>query len=751
MMQRPVVPRTHSRTHSPARRGSTLILVLVMTLSLAGLAVSAILLTSSSSLVQRYYDKEKEYRLYAQAAIARVKSTVQRDTTVTIPSDTAYRALTAVTIADAAGDTNTTIRVNAYAAYTGGTGGTYIPFLTLMAQAYDTLGVRSVQRLDLQSESFSRFGMFVDSFPKTVELEVGQHIHGPVYGNRDWSSSNTSPGPDYYDTVSVVGTVSGKANYHGIAAVESAKRIKWPTTGTPDITLLSTLASAGNLSFTPASGTSGAICAPKPAAGAPGPIDLSGQLAATIATCTANVGYAGSGAAINATRGSRLRFRPVDVNNNGTYDASEGFFEIFDLAAGMDTASLRADLPKTTGSFSNIVTMNQCGLMTTIAGMKEFFPVSRFRELWVQTRVQLSTAPVVTLADATTMGGKADQLPTDAAVNKILSYGNGYSRCFPAGSPYLMLAERYVNAACAIDSSTASTPWGWGAAGATCGAAVQYGGRDTTFTVNARRCSIKDSGVCSAAQFRLGNWKAFGGTNSASPPASVIVAREVPYLWPISSAYNSVSQGVISATAGPLYVSDTLRGYATLYVNGALVLTDDVVYDKDPVDPAAYCRNMLGLISAQSMSIANNALNFPRPDVGPVAFRFLGTPNFTLHATTMALSGSSTVEDSTVALVMSPAITCNGANTSGGCLNQTGGMITKIWQPTHTNAGTGLIRNLMQDPCQDRDANRRPPFFPLTGRYVDYKAYEAYSRTTSTWPMIKTYYSRLRGSNRAVP
>ena len=143
-----------------------------MTLSLAGLAVSAVLLTSSSSLVQRYYDKAKDYRLYALAAIGRAKSSVQRDTTVSIPGDTAYTALSAATIADASGNTNATIKVNAYAGYTGDTGGTYIPFLSVLAQAYDTQGVRSVQRADLQSEAFSRYALFVDSFPSTTVLPL---------------------------------------------------------------------------------------------------------------------------------------------------------------------------------------------------------------------------------------------------------------------------------------------------------------------------------------------------------------------------------------------------------------------------------------------------------------------------------------------------------------------------------------------------------------------------------------------------
>jgi hypothetical protein len=47
--------------------------------------------------------------------------------------------------------------------------------------------------------------------------------------------------------------------------------------------------------------------------------------------------------------------------------------------------------------------------------------------------------------------------------------------------------------------------------------------------------------------------------------------------------------------------------------------------------------------------------------------------------------------------------------------------------------------------------NRRPPFFPLTGKYVDYKWSEVDPQIASTWTMIKTYLARLRGNNRAVP
>jgi hypothetical protein len=743
-----------------------------MTLSMAGLAVSAVLLSSSSALIQRYYDKDRDYRLMARAAIGRTKATVQRDTTLSIPFDTAYRAMTAQALSDASGSTIGTIRVNSYATYTGDTAGTFIPFLTIMAQAYDTLGTRSVQRLDLQSESFSRYAIFVDTFLPNTVMDTLMHIRGRVHGNRNWYSAVST----YYDTMSLSGsTHSGSATYSGNGvAVTGAKRIKWPTSSS--LSNLSTLASAGNLSFT--------------------------QLSATSATSVNSGGVDVSGdatAAATARRGTRLRFRPVDVNGNGEYDAAEGFFMVFDLASGMDTSNFRADLttassernPATlcpaSGSGSdrpcqNTVILNNCGLMVTISGRKEFFPVNRFRESWVQTRVQLSTAPIVSAADAAIMGGTyaSTQEVDTVAAKKILSFGYGYSRCFPSGSPYLMLSERYVSgASCGIDSTLNAFPYAWGAS-ASCSSTYQYGGQDTTFTINARRCYIRGTaGQCYDDPFtsgtgdglqRVGNWVAFGGTSTV-PALTTIQDRERPYLWPISTTYNAASRGVIYASnTSALFVSDTVRGFVTLYAHGRVVLVDDLVYDKDPTDPNALCRNMLGVIADTSIKIANSPINFPRRiPSGPSStttatfYAFLGSPNFYLHGYMLALStttstsstanrlihGTVTAEDSSSNAI--GGLTCKGISTSGGCWFHTGGAAMKIFHESMAAAGTGLLRMITADPCQAQQTNRRPPFFPLTGRYLDYKWSEVDTRDTDTWAEIKTYLARLRGNNRAVP
>jgi hypothetical protein len=739
-----------------------------MTLSMAGLAISAVLLTSSSSLVQRYYDKDKDFRLYARAAISLVKAQAQRDTTFTFITDSAYQALTASTIADASGTSSAPIKVNAWAGYTGDTAGTYIPFLTVMSQAYDTLGVRSVQRLDLQSEALSRYQFFVDTFLPNTALASGIHMRGRSHGNRNWVSAAT-PGTTYYDTLSAgASTISGTSVYTNTVAVTSAKRIKWPTATT--LASLQTLATAGSLNFA--------------------------QVASSNTSAYSGGRYI-SGDATNAStarRGTRVRFRAVDVDNDGTYDPEEGFIQVFDLAAGIDTSALRADLTTassetsrptdcngtnsqtggSTGTCRSTTILNQCGLMVTISGRKEFFPVARFREAWVQTRVRLSTAPIISAADVAIMGsslGSPDETDT-TAVKKILSYGVGYSRCFPAGSPYLMLTERYHTAAAcaAVDSTTGDYyPYAWGGPGAC--TSQRYGGQDTTFTVNVRRCYIRGtSGQCyddgsNYGLQRLGSWRAFGGTSTASPPASVLQAVETPYLWPLSTTYNAASRGVIYASGvTPIFVSDTVRGFVTLYAHGRIVLVDDLVYDKDPTASDAKCRNMLGIIADTSIKIANSPINFPRRDPAATAtYRFLGTPNYNLHGFALALStttstsssasirahGTVAVEDSSSNAV--GGLSCNGVSTSGGCWFHTGGAIMKVYHQSTGAAGTGLLRSLTVDPCAAMENNRRPPFFPLTGRFLDYKAYELDPRTTSTWTMIKSAFAALRGNNRKVP
>lgn len=714
-----------SQTPRRNRKGSAIILVMIMTASLAALAMSAIYLTNASSLLLRYFARERDYRYAAEAALALGKSRVNRDTLLGLPDDTAKALLSGASLTDASGATIPNVRVNLYGAYTGDTVGRFGQYVTLLAQAYDAGGTRMVRRLDLTAESFSRYAMFTNTFPVGLAYGNGEFIAGRAHSNQRWNSTG-SPGPRYYDTVSAVTTVSGTAQYDR-GYVAGAAVIPFPTVA--KLAALPTYAAAGNTDFTVVSGTAANALS--------GGKSMSGRLDTTT----------------NAVRGTRLSFRPVDVAGDGTIGEEDGMMMLFDIASGIDTSAIRVDLRRSTGTTQGWITyLNQCGLLATIGGRREFFPMARFREPWVVNRLHtLATQPTFTWpGDSTAMVAG-----TNAAYSKIMSYGPGFSRCFPVGSPYLMLTERYVTntaGTCNITTSTSVTPAAWGAPGTSC---PQYGGQDTTFTPTVTRCWITQTvfpgtGVCTGNQVSLGAWRAWGGPAMPAIPANIIQAVQVPYLWPLFKPYNLSAKGVIHSSRGPLFVSDTLRGNVTLYVNtgggqGHVILIDDTVYDMDPAANGALCRNFLGIIAEGNVMIADNALNRPRPDPNAV-WRFMGLPHATLHMVTMSLTGTVGVENYAGTQATSPAVQCQGFGTSGGCINQAGGVIEQNITATYTGStNSGLRENRSVDPCQL--TNRKPPFFPSTGRYLDNKYYEVDPNNVDTWSQVKNFYARLRGKS----
>jgi hypothetical protein len=778
-----------------SRRGSALILVLIMTLSLAGLAMSAIYLSSSAGLLSRYYDRERNYRYAAEAAIALGKSRIQAaDTSLHMLDTGAMALLTAASLKDANGVTIPRILVNLYGANTGDTVGIYGQFITLLAQAYDSGGTRMVRRLDLTAESFSRFAMFTNTFASGLAYGTGEFIRGRAHSNQGWGSSG-SPGPQYFDTVSAHTTFSGTGQFT-YPAIAGAAVIPMPTIA--KLAALTGYASGANLQFTPVTAVSASASKTQTCTGgACTAVPVAGQMTA-------------AAAAGNPVRGTRVSFKPVDVNNNGVLDQADGMVMIFDIADGIDTSSLRVDLPRFASGTamantdkSAIVMLNQCGLLmhyasgTAVAGgptfasvHNEFFPIARIHEAWVRKRMYAGTlvtggtlpaADSLVMASDTTIGATAaregaDSLPSAQAVTKIMSYGVGNSRCFPAGSPLLMLTERHVNATCAIDSTTTTgtSLWGWGATGATCAASTQYGGMDTTFTANVTRCvffggggrnsspgTSAGAGKCpisgaTTGQVKLGSWRRWAGAALPTIPTSVIQPVEAPYLWPLFVPYNMNTKGVINATTGPVYVSDTLRGFVTFYESNAtkdIVIIDDLVYDQDPTTATALCRNFLGIIAGQNVLAADNGLNRPRVDYAGTV-HWYGFPNFTLHAVTMALNGTVGVEDWSAlnsnslntgnAPITSPATTCGtGNDVSGGCINQTGGVIEQTITATYDGYSIGMRENRTVDPCQK--TNSRPPFFPATGRYLDNKYYEIDPTLVATAAQVRTFFQTLRG------
>ena len=155
------------------RRGSAMILVLIMTLSLAGLAMSAIYMAGSSGMLSRYHDKERDLSYALESALELGKSRLQRDTLLVL-SDVGYQQiLTDQPLYTSGGAALTGLKVNLYAGYTGDTTGVYVEYVTLLATVSDAGGIRLSRRMDLYAQSFARYSLFANDFPMTAAIGAG--------------------------------------------------------------------------------------------------------------------------------------------------------------------------------------------------------------------------------------------------------------------------------------------------------------------------------------------------------------------------------------------------------------------------------------------------------------------------------------------------------------------------------------------------------------------------------------------------
>jgi hypothetical protein len=741
---------------SASRRGSALILVLIMTLSLAALAASAIYMTGSSGLLSRYHDKERDLTFALETAIELGKSRLQRDTTLVL-YDTGYKQLlTNQQVYTSGGTPLTGVTVDLYGGYTGDTSGTYVPYITLVATVSDPGGIRLARRLDLYAQSFARYAFFTNDFPSAASIGAGENMPGRVHANNRFiASSSGAPNPVFSDTVSAAGTISGNAQWADtVSATGGATVIPYPSAaatywGASSMRVyFSGLATLGSLSTSVQSGTQTKATS--------GGIDVSGSAGA------------------NASPGTRLEFVTIDVNNNGMIDSSEGFYRVFHQypssyssgtywIGGEDTTRLSVNFSGTPVATSNQVLTNQCGAFYTIGGRREFFPIAMHHVAWVQTRIQTSTYPTVIAAQAAAMAAVAGvpAYPTQAAVRIIAQQPT--ARCFPQGSPYLMNVERFsVNSDCTNDWWSAGARYTFGSSFNCAVTGQQYGGQDTTWTLYIFTCPVDLSdaaGRCTGTTDYAGYWDSYNGTNNTPAfPASVRQNVERPYLFPISRVYNPNSRGV-AYVSGHVFLFGTLRGYLTMYVNGTATIRDDINYDVSPADTANLCRNFFGLIARDSVLVSDNATNRPRVYDTPAGNAgntlTLGTNRELLfHGIAMALGGPVSAYNPGVATMTNPAYTCpvgSSFTSSGGCLHVVGGTIMSTYVAPYVAATTGSgLRPLRErDPCQRQ--NRRPPYFPLAATRVQaLRGSDVDVRQIKTSALLTAYYARLRGA-RAAP
>lgn len=716
------------------RRGSALVLVLIMTLALAGLAASAIYMTGSSGLLSRYHDKDRDLAFAVETALELGKSRLQRDTTLVL-YDTGYQQLlTNQQVYTSTGAAIAGVTVNLYGGYTGDTAGRYIPYVTLLATVSDASGLRLARRLDLFSQSFSRYSLFANDFPATASIGAGENIAGRVHANNRFiGASSGTPYPVFMDTVSAAGAITGFGQWADtVSSTGGAIVIPYPSAAAVR-SYYQNLANDGDLDVT--------ISASASSSRAWSGVDVSGLSGGTAVT------------------GGRVEFLTVDVNNNGMIDSTEGFLKVFQLDNGCsygctDTTRLAVNFSGTPVALTSQIMLNQCGAFYTIGGRREFFPIAMHKVNWVRTRIQTSTYPTVSAGEATTMAA-LDR----AAIRTIAQQPT--ARCFPQGSPYLVNVERHTsNTSCSQDWWSGGTKYTWGS-GAGCSAAQQYGGQDTTFTLYPFNCQVDQSvttGRCTYEPAWAGEWLYFPGTNNLPTlPTSVRQSAERAYLWPLHRTYNPNSRGVVYVNRR-FFLSGTVRGHVTLYANGYVSLQDDVTYDADPADSTNLCRNFFGLIARDSILVNDNALNRPRVYDTPsttagYTLTMGGNRDFLFHGIAMSLGGTVRTFNPGVATPTNPVYSCpegSSFTAAGGCMQVVGGTVMRTYAAPYTSTANSGFRPLRQrDPCQLQ--NQRPPFFPITRTRVrPYKAFDVDVRQVKTATLVRAYFTRLRG-NRAAP
>src|SRR5215212_10467316 len=105
--------RSHARRRGRPRRGSALVLVLLFTVALAALALSAIWMTSNTTMVGRSLDREQDLRYAAEAALQMGRSRLNNDPTA-LPPDGYAQLFTNADIPGADGTPVPNVKANVW-------------------------------------------------------------------------------------------------------------------------------------------------------------------------------------------------------------------------------------------------------------------------------------------------------------------------------------------------------------------------------------------------------------------------------------------------------------------------------------------------------------------------------------------------------------------------------------------------------------------------------------------------------------
>ncbi|MDB4892452.1 MAG: hypothetical protein JWL61_4307 [Gemmatimonadetes bacterium] len=509
----------HASSKRP-RRGIALVFVLIFVIAMAALAMSSIFMASNANLLAKSYDRERDLKFAAEAALSIGKSRVNADPSIltmrTVGQvDTAI--MTGLTLTGANGQPLTGIKVNVYVGPTGSTSGQFGRFSSIVAEARDQRGNGFIRRLELTQESFAKFAYWSNSESNgstTIFFNNADELWGPV-----WSNDTISIGSGratFHDEVGTAAFISGRSfGTYSKGYKEYQRAIPLPSTST--LATLSTIATSSSWNFT------------------------SGRAASQNENSVLN----------------RIEFVAFDLNNSGdSTDLNEGFFRIY-TARSLDS-DLRGDFPSSATAANTAFCGDWHNQKVNGVNKTVFYPAKIHNTAWFNAQYRQGLIDAGTAAaTATTLANAhdGDNLQTIMA--------NPNARCYLPGDPHLVAVER---SASYTDPRTGS---------AYVNAAWEKGGTDTTFTpVGVYGQWLQWSATPDSLITRL---RGYGNA-----PAGSGKVGDAKNLYPIDRLFNVNAKGVIRFS-GNVGLSGTLNGRITLYANGSIILLDDIRYANDPV------------------------------------------------------------------------------------------------------------------------------------------------------------------------
>lgn len=237
-----MIATSRPRSHSPRldRRGAALVFALLMSLTVAAIALGAILTSSGSSLSTRFSAREASMQAAANAGLEVIRDSVNNGIYDSLLPANGYTTLASnAAVLDAYGVAIPRFTRSLYVGRTGGrTGGAATAgqygsnFASGLSVIRDRRGAVAARRLLMTQESWSKFGLAINNYSGTAPYGCGSSLQGPVHSNNTFKiqAGCTNPKTLFTGRVTVVDDIENRSSGNFQAGyAEGVAPIEWPT------------------------------------------------------------------------------------------------------------------------------------------------------------------------------------------------------------------------------------------------------------------------------------------------------------------------------------------------------------------------------------------------------------------------------------------------------------------------------------------------------------------------------------------